>query len=284
MTIKIDRMDGSVSAGGAGARQGRPTRVLPPECRIDSCEASNEARADPGRRRVLSALTTLSAASLAGCLATGTAPGSVAPQPYSLKQFVKSDTDHFIEKSQRRIFVSLRRLATKLYRRNPQEWRKSGASGVEAAVDAIFEVNHGWRLAELGYRRDIDALRIALHPIYGGDRVRAFMVGLASMVQTAFGDKVDFYVLNDLDAQRFYNAARNVEIAAWKLASARHVGGRLLLLSNEMGEVNNLSFEREFGRVIGTLEVLTDVIEYKTERTVVRVVQNMASAVFLPLP
>lgn len=231
----------------------------------------------------MSALTVLSAAGLTGCLATGTAPGSLAPQPYSLKQFVKSDTDHFIEKSQRRIFVSLRRLATKLYRRNPQEWRKSGASGVEAAVDAIFEVNHGWRLAELGYRRDIDALRIALHPIYGGDRVRAFMVGLASMVQTAFGDRVDFYIVNELNAQRFYNAARNVEIAAWKLATTRDEDGNLLLLSNEMGPVDNLSFEREFGRIIALLELLTDVVEAQSERAVVRVVQSMATAVFLPL-
>lgn len=50
-----------------------------------------------------------------------------------------------------------------------------------------------------------------------------------------------------------------------------------------MGEVTNLSFEREFGKIIGILETLTDVLEAKTERTVVRVVQNMATAVFLPL-
>lgn len=283
MTRKMDLMLGSASAVGAGSGQDSATRVLPPEWRIDPCAASNESSADLGRRRILSALTALTAASLAGCLATGTAPGSPAPQPYSLKHFVKSDTDHFIEKSQRRIFVSLRRLAAKLYRRNPQEWRKSGAPGVEAAVDAIFDVNHGWRLPELGYRRDIDALRIALHPIYGGDRVRAFMAGLASMVQTAFGDRVDFYIVNDLNAQRFYNAARNVEIAAWRLATTRDEDGNLLLLSNEMGPIDNLSFEREFGRIIALLELLTDVVEAQSERAVVRMVQSMATAVFLPL-
>lgn len=175
-------------------------------------------------------------------------------------------------------------MAVKLYLRNPNEWRKGSSTDVGTAIGSIFDVNHAWRFEDLGYRRDIDALQIAFHPQFRGDRVRAFTVGLGSMVQTAFGDSVDFYLLNDLNAQRFYNAARNVEIAAWKLGTTRDANGDLLLLSNEMGEVNNLSFEREIGRVIGLLEVLADVIEVQTERTVVRVVQNMATAVFLPLP
>ncbi|THF61542.1 hypothetical protein E6C76_20485 [Pseudothauera nasutitermitis] len=191
--------------------------------------------------------------------------------------------DRFAEAHQHRVFVSLRRLAEKLYRRNPREWRKSGAPSMDEALARIFEVEHGWRLEELGNRRDIDALQLAFVPEYQGDRVAAFVVGLASMVQSAFGDKVEFYLLDDLNAQRIYNAARNVEIAAWKLASARDADGRPLLLSNEMGEVANLSFEREFGRIIGQLEVLSDVIEVKTERTVTRVVQSMATAVFLPV-
>ena len=152
--------------------------------------------------------------------------------------------------------MSLRRLAEKLYRRNPREWRKIGVDGVDTAVARIFDGNHGWRFEELGYRRDIDALQIAFQPEYPGDRVTAFIVGLSSMVQTAFGNKVEFYLLDELDAQRIYNAARNVEIAAWKLASARDASGQPLLLSNEIGEVTNLSFEREFGRIIGQLEVL----------------------------
>jgi len=179
--------------------------------------------------------------------------------------------------------MSLRRLANKLYLRNPREWRRGGAESVDEAVVRLFEREHGWRFEELGYRRDIDALQIALHPEYRGDRVAAFIVGLASMVQSAFGNKVEFYLLDDLDAQRIYNAARNVEIAAWKLSSVRDGNGQPLLLSNEIGEVANLSFEREFGRIIGQLEVLSDVVAEQTERTVTRVVQNMATAAFLPV-
>lgn len=220
---------------------------------------------------------------LVGCSSPGTAPRAERLPAFSPQQLAKTDVDRFAEANQQRVFASLRRLAGKLYKRNPREWRKSGASGPEEAVARLFDGNHGWRLAELGYRRDIDALQIAFHGDYRGDRVAAFIVGLASMVQSAFGDRVEFYLLDELNAQRIYNAARNVEIAAWKLASARDGNGEPLLLSNEIGEVTNLSFEREFGRIIGHLEVLSDVVEEKTERTVIRVVQNMATAVFLPV-
>lgn len=222
-------------------------------------------------------------AGLIACSSPGTGPKQGRLPGFAPQHLMKSDFNRFAEAHQQRIFASLRRLAEKLYKRNPREWRKSEAASVEAAVSAIFDAAHGWRLESLGYRRDVDALTVALHPNYRGDRVQAYMVGLASMVQSAFGDREEFYLLDDLDAQHLYNAARNVEIAAWKLANARDAGGSLLLLSNEAGAVSNLSFEREFGRVIGQLEVLSDVVEEKTERTVTRVVQNLATAVFLPV-
>jgi len=234
------------------------------------------------RRRFVLSIAGSVALLASACSTPGTAPGAGPYPRFSPRQLIKSDTDHLVEANQRRIFGSLRRLAVKLYLRNPNEWRK-GSADVGTAIGSIFDVNHSWRFEDLGYRRDIEALQIAFHPQFRGDRVRAFTVGLGSMVQTAFGNSVDFYLLNDLSAQRFYNAARNVEIAAWKLGTTRDAAGSLMLLSNEMGEVNNLSFEREIGRIIGLLEVLADVIEVKTERTVVRVVQNMATAVFLPL-
>jgi hypothetical protein len=221
--------------------------------------------------------------SLAACSSPGTGPRAGRTHGFAPDHLVKSDFNRFAEAHQQRIFISLRRLAEKLYKRNPREWRKSDTGSIEAAVSRIFDEPHGWRLASLGYRRDLDALSVALHPAYRGDRVQAYIVGLASMVQSAFGDREEFYLLDDLDAQHLYNAARNVEIAAWKLGNATDADGHLLLLSNEMGEVTNLSFERDFGRVIGLLEALSDVVEEKTERTVTRVVQNLATAVFLPV-
>lgn len=221
--------------------------------------------------------------SISGCSSPGTSPGLKRDTGFHPRQLIKTDLNRVSETHQHHLFASLRRLADKLYKRNPQEWRKSGAPSAEAAISRIFDEQHRWRFQTLGNRRDLDALRIALHPDYRGDRVQALVVGLASMVQSAFGDRESFYLLDDLEPQHLYNAARNVEIAAWKLSSARDRHGALLLLSNEIGEVSNLSFEREFGRIIGLLDALSDVIAEETERTVTRVVQNLTTAVFLPV-
>lgn len=235
------------------------------------------------KREVSGWVAALVLAAGAACSSPGTAPKTGRLPGYAPQHLIKTDVNRYSDTTQQRIFVSLRRLAEKLYRRNPREWRKGDAASIDEAVARIFDGNHGWRIEALGYRRDIEALQVALHPEYRGDRVHAYIVGLASMVQTAFGDREEFYILDDLNAQHLYNAARNVEIAAWKLAAARDPQGQPLLLSNEIGAVSNLSFERDFGRIIGMLEVLSDVIEEKTERTVTRVVQNMATAVFLPV-
>jgi hypothetical protein len=125
---------------------------------------------------------------------------------------------------------------------------------------------------------------LALKPDYSGDRVFAFGVGLASMIFLAYNGKTEFYVTDSLDAQKLYNSARNIEIAAWKLANARDARGELLLLSNEMADdVRNLSFERELGKMIAYQDLMAQIAAQRTNRTIRRVVQSLATALFLPI-
>ncbi len=112
----------------------------------------------------------------------------------------------------------------------------------------------------------------------------AFGVGISSMIFLAYNGKTEFYVTDVLDAQKLYNCARNLEIAAWKLANARDARGDPLLLSNELaGEVRNLSFEREFGKMIAYQDVMAEITAQRTNRTIRHVVQSVATAVFLPI-
>jgi hypothetical protein len=88
---------------------------------------------------------------------------------------------------------------------------------------------------------------------------------------------------DSLDPQNIYNASRNVEIAAWKLSNARDAQGQLYLLTNELNEnERNLSFEREFGKIIGRLDLYAITLAEKSQRLISRVAQNLASALFLP--
>ena len=118
---------------------------------------------------------------------------------------------------------------------------------------------------------------------FGAIYVFAFIAGLGGMTLAAFNDRYEFFLIDDIDPQRLNNAARNYEIAAWKLSNDKAPDGVVLILSNDSGPPANLSFEREFGRMIGNLDLLSAIISDKTNRTVVKVVQTMATAVFLPV-
>jgi hypothetical protein len=48
---------------------------------------------------------------------------------------------------------------------------------------------------------------------------------MGGMLNAAFEEKTEFFMLDELDPQKIYNSARNLEIAAWKLANARDAGG-----------------------------------------------------------
>lgn len=221
--------------------------------------------------RILILLCTLL---LAGCAANGKlAPGELA----------KTDIDRVAEAHRHEAFVSLRTLAEKLYRRNPREWKKGGHPNMEAALAQLFDPQLIW-LPTLEGKRGVDAIAAAFRDDFQGDRVAALIGGMGGMLNAAFNNQAEFYVLDDLDPQKLYNSARNVEIAAWKLAHARDAAGNLLLVSNEMQPAYNLSFEREFGKLIGNVDLLSKIIADKTNRTVVKVIQNMASAAFLPVP
>jgi len=101
----------------------------------------------------------------------------------------------------------------------------------------------------------------------------------------AFNHQTEFYLLTEMDAQKLYNAARNTEAVVWKLSNARNLRGEFILLSNgfDVNGVANLSFEREFGKLIGIQDALAKVIEDKNNRAIRFGVVNLASMVFLPI-
>ena len=214
---------------------------------------------------------------LGGCAASGR---------FDPSQLAKTDIDRVAEAHRQEAFASLRLLAEKLYRRNPREWRRGGQASLEDAIARLFDPALAWRLPELEGRRGTEAILAAFREDFRGDRVAAFIGGLGGMMHAAFNEKSEFFVIDDLDPQKLYNGARNVEIAVWKLSAARDAEGNLFLLSNEPGSAAgspNLSFEREFGKIIGGLDTLSKIVADKVNRTVVKVVQSMATAIFLPV-
>ncbi len=111
------------------------------------------------------------------------------------------------------------------------------------------------------------------------------MNGLLVMNMAAYNHQTEFYLLSELDAQKFYNAARNTEYVAWELVTRRGPDGALLLVSDAPNNngMSDLSIEREFGKLIGIQDTLAKVIEDKSNRAIRFGVVNAAGTLFLPI-
>ena len=99
---------------------------------MEASAPGRPARRD-GRGPLVTALMVAACVLLSACSAPGTAPGARAKGGFDLGQLVKTDINRVAETHQQHVFASLRRLADKLYRRNPAEWRKGGAPSAEAS-------------------------------------------------------------------------------------------------------------------------------------------------------
>jgi hypothetical protein len=244
----------------------------------------------PGRADLARAMAPGSLACLALLLSgcgmfepTPTPRGEARSAPVTTGELAQSDVNRMATIGMKENLDALLRLADKLYRRNPAEWRKTSAIGRDEALQQVrlaVESRKPW--PGLQGQRDTKALTLALAPDFKGDRVAAFVIANADMLVAAHGDRTVFYLIDGLDAQHLYNAARNIETAVWLLGSRRNTAGQPLLLADEINpQERNLSFEREFGKVIGRLDMLSAFVTEKYRRAAISYVQNLVGGSFL---
>ena len=227
------------------------------------------------------------AVSLAACASSSIQrrDGTSTARSFSVANLAKSDVDTITEIHQTQAIAALRRLTEKLYRRNPAEWKKSNGTSADQAVGEIFAPLDHWHLSS---RLTLDwkaGIFTAFREDYAGDRIKSLMEGLLTMTMAAYDNKTEFYMLDSLDPQKLYNTARNFEVVAWKLSNARNARGELILLSNavDANGVANLSFEREFGKLVATQDLIALVMEEKTNRAIRTGVIDTASFFLFPI-
>lgn len=219
----------------------------------------------------------------AGCKPTPPVNGHVVPEAKLTKgQLIQSDPNRMANLEIRNNLDALYLLMDKLYKRNPSERKKGGAANREEAETRVRSaVDQHTALPGLDVR-DTKAMELALDPHFKGDRVGTLIYGIGDMLITAHGGKRELYLIDGLDAQRVYNAARNVEIAMWLLAQRRDGTGHSLLLSNALSEQGqNLSFERLFGGIIGRTDLVAEFTAEKYRRSVIDYGQSFFGGQFL---
>ncbi|MFV0679388.1 hypothetical protein [Ottowia sp.] len=230
----------------------------------------------------------------AACLLL-TACASDAPTSHGEVRGAKFESEELIQSESNRIAQaimvanqrSLVLLADKLYRRNPAEWRKTAATREAALAKVESSIAQSLPWVPLNGLRDVTALSLALSPDFKGDRVAAFIMASNDTIITAHGGRREFYYLDGVDPQHIYNAARNMEIALWILNTRKDTRGQPLLLANELTpDSRNLSFEREFGKIIGRLDLLATFTTERYRRAVISYAQSWVAApllAFLPV-
>lgn len=197
---------------------------------------------------------------------------------FELTSVIKNDVDLISETHQTIVFDALKKLAVKLYKRNPKEWKKEGYESLEIAVEAIT----GDPFPEVAGKSSIDCIRLTFDEAYQGDRVKAFIVGLETMILASYDDHRSFYLYNMLEAQKLYNSARNIELASWLVRTKYKSDGELFLLSSGGSEEINLSFERLFGKMINAQDMIAQIMADRNHRQIKNIIQAVATA-FIPI-
>lgn len=218
-------------------------------------------------------------------LLQGCATGEKA-KPFQIKSLAKSDIDMVADLHIQAVNQLVRDLTVKLYKRNPRELRKAPpgmtvSRRLQLLLDSPRLINH----PELGGKYGIDAVPLVFDPAFRGDRVFALMVGISGMLHASYGYRDEFFLLNEIDQQKLFNSARNLEAIDWRLNNRRMPDGSLFLLTNgiDANGVPNYSYERIFGQLIGYQDMMARIVSDKTNRAIKSVVVGFASSTLLPI-
>jgi len=203
---------------------------------------------------------------------------------YEVKNLAKTEVDlvadEFIDETRREVIE----LLEKLYKRNPDQLAVIPGMTVEGRIAQLRTAQGVLDFPELDGLQGIDAMNLTFDPDFRGDRVFALIVGLGGMLRQAYSYKSEMFIHDQLNGAALMTSARNVEVLLWKLKNTRKPNGKPYLITYEYrGVIDNLSFERLFGKLIVLQEMMARIAGDRTDRAVTRSVRTVSS-VFLPLP
>jgi len=207
-------------------------------------------------------------------------------QAFNIKSLAKSELDMVIDEHLTQTSSQAQTLLIKLYKRNPRELKKAPANTtIQTRIKQLFGSPRQIQFNELNDKYANSALLEAFNPNFKGDRVFAYMAGVAGILHTSYNFQDEFFMLDPINEQRVYNSARNLETASWLLNNSASDHGELYILSNSYSPAGiiNLSYERLFGKIIASQDILANIIANRNNRTISKVLHGFASTTLLPL-
>lgn len=220
---------------------------------------------------------------LLSLLLAGCAP--LANKELRIQNLAKSEVDMIIDQHITVGRELARELAIKLYKRNPRELAKAApGTTIEMRLQQLLGKPRPIRHPELNNLYALDALPLAFDENFKGDRVFALMIAVTGMLHSSYNYRDEYFMLDEIDQQKLYNSARNLEKIAWLMHNQRYSNGQKMILSDSISEdLVNLSYERIFGKLIATQDMMAEIVATSTDRSINRIVQGVATAPFLPI-
>lgn len=208
-------------------------------------------------------------------------------RPFKIENIAKADVDLVTEVHIEQLQRLTKKLTVKLYKRNPKELKKIPGMTIDKRIEQLIEIKKHPKaaLAELGHLDNVAALNLAFSEDFYGDRVFALMAGTTLMLSNSYNNQLEFYMLDDIDQQKLYDSARNLETISWKLNNSSDENGNVLLLSNgySVDGVANYSYERVLSQMIIIQDMMAIIISDSSNRTINKVVHGFASFFFIPI-
>ncbi len=206
-------------------------------------------------------------------------------QSFRIETLAKSELDMVIDEHMKQANSEAIKLIRKLYKRNPKELKKAPiGTTVDHRIKQLFSFPRQVQFNELNNKYANSALLNAFEEDFKGDRVFSFMAGIAGLLHGSYNFQEEFFMLDTINEQKIYNSARNLETASWLLNSKKDNQDQLFLLSNSLGaKINNLSYERLFGKLIANQDLLAEIIANRNNRTINKVLHGFASTTLLPI-
>ncbi|MDY6891375.1 MAG: hypothetical protein SVU24_07215 [Pseudomonadota bacterium] len=220
-------------------------------------------------------LTLLLTAHLLGGCAAGD-----GGRPFQLKNLGKSGIDMVADLHIETVNQLSRELTIKLYKRNPRELAKTPGMTVARRLELLFGSPRLITHPELGNLYAEKAVPLAFDPAFQGDRVFALMVGITGMLHASYNYRDELYMLNELDQQKLYNCARNLEAVAWRLNTYRQENGEPFIYANSP---TNLSYERILAKLIAHQDMMARIVSDSNNRAINTVVHGITSTALLPI-
>ena len=198
-------------------------------------------------------------------------------QPF--KNLAKTNIDMISDIHIQALRTHMQELSLALYKNNSNQLGKIPSLSLENRISQIIGHSTDVYYREADYRQSTEAIELAFTPGYRGDRVFVLLLGINSMLKHSYNNLEELFMFDNLDPQKLYDSARNLERVAWRLRNQAAQGEMLVALeaTNEYDSIENTLI-----RMTSIQDMMAEITASKTQRVINTAVQN-ATTLFIPI-